>query len=246
MEPDMEPEAKRQKLTPEEDGVDDEASEDEEAVDLQARPGFFHFKAKYDPFWDYEAICNKTFRSDKPYLCVIEHLNMANTHVHFQGHADLTFGSMRQKLTKLNKTHHLRKFKNGRNISMKARAPTDVGFQYMCKEYKPEHVLAKNMFTEEDLMELKAKSTMHVKALKACIPDFIKGWNKADMQAILMGIDTTQLLIERCGKALFHCAEKGQIELPKYNKHYTRQSVIQGLLENEHLSISWKGKLYTL
>ena len=213
---------------------------------LLPEPIFYHFKILYDQTWDYEKICAKTFMSEHPYLCVLEHLNKPNTHVHFQGMSRIATATMKARITRLVQGHHLRKFNpKCRPASMSAR-PVDVtGFQYMAKEYKPAHVLARNMFSDEDLVDLKAKSTLHCTAIKTCVRDYVAGFDK-DTIDLAMRVETTDAMINAIGHCLFLGAERGDLDLPEYNKHHTRNSVIRGLLANPHLTVKWKGKLYVL
>ena len=133
-----------------------------------------HFKIHYDQTWDYPDICKKFFMEEHPYLCVIEHRNHPSTHVHFQGTSLMAERTVKNKLTNLAKKHHLRKLNpKCKPTSMKARPPTVLGFQYMCKEVKKEHILAINKFTMEKIMEMKEKSDLHVKALKFDTKNFI-------------------------------------------------------------------------
>lgn len=209
-------------------------------------PRFYHFKILYDQTWDYPKICEKFFMKEHKYLCVLEHVNQPNTHVHFQGMSLLAPPTVKARLTRLVKTHHLRTLNpKCRPASMSARPVDVVGFQYMAKEMKKEYILASNLFTPEELQELKDKSLLHCTKLKTCIKDYIAGLPKATVD-IMMQSASPNDMIERVGHGLFIAAGQGQIELPEYNKHHTRASVIRGLMANPHLSEKWKGKLYVL
>jgi len=150
---------------------DDEDLPDEPEL---TEPRFYHFKILYDQTWNYPEICKKFFSEDYPYLCVIEHLNQPNTHVHFQGTSLMAERTVKNKITTLVKKHHLRKLNpKCRPSSMTARSPDVTGFQYMCKQVKKEYILAMNKFTMEEIMELKEKSDMHVQELKFDTKKFI-------------------------------------------------------------------------
>jgi hypothetical protein len=53
-------------------------------------------------------------------------------------------------------------------------------------------------------------------------------------------------LVNLTGAWLFKASEEKLIELPEYNKHHTRTSVIRGLMANPHLPEKWHAKLYSL
>jgi len=211
-------------------------------------PRLYHFKILYDQTWDYPAICKDYFMEDRPYLCVLEHVNKPNTHVHFQGWSILAEQTVKNRITRLVAHHHLRKLNpKCRPSSMKARAPDVTGFQYMCKEVKPAYILAMNMFTMEEIEELKAKSVMHCKELKMNVTEFIANLPLEVVKTFqITGISVTSTIIEAVGHYLVHQEELGNITLPPYNRHYTRQSVVEGLRKNPHVPRRFKGNLYVL
>lgn len=239
----------------------DQQSDDDEAVGEEApvftEPQFYHFKIKHDPAFNYKEICKAFFMAEHPYLCTIEHVNKVGTHVHCQGTSILAPRTVKNRLNRIAKKHYLRKLDPGcRPTSMSARAPDVKGFQYMAKELKPAYVLAVNMFTQEELKELKEKSVMHVKELKSCVRDFIAGMDRKNIEFILKGKVTatetmpaatdTNSLIVNCTRYLLWAEEKEMIKLPEYNKHHTRNSIIRGLLANPAVPKSWKAQLYCL
>lgn len=208
---------------------------------------FYHFKILYDQTWDYAKICKKMFIEEEPYLCVIEHVNQPNTHVHFQGKSYLTQNSMKARITRLVRGHHLRKLNpKCRPASMSVRAPDVVGFQYMAKENKKEYILVRNKFTDEEIAELAAKSVMHCTKLKTVVSDFVKVLSERELRdAVPVGYrGDANRMINAMAVYLFKQQKQGVIELPKYNKHHTRQSVINGLLQNPHLHEDAKAVLW--
>lgn len=211
-------------------------------------PRFVHFKILYDPSWDYKKICAKFFLKEEKYLCVLEHINRPNTHVHFQGSCVLADATIKNRLTRLAAHHHLRKINpKSRPTSMSCR-PVDVkGFQYMAKELKKEYVLASNLFSLEDLKQLKEDSVLHVKVLKTAVKDQIASWKEDRIKKLLRDCqDDPRTLLEKTGALL--CAEQhaGKFDMPEYNAHHTRTSIIRGLYANPHVPIPMKGRLIVL
>lgn len=209
---------------------------------------FVHFKILYDPSWDYKKICKKFFVNDEKYLCVLEHINRPNTHVHFQGMCLLADATVKNRLTRLAAHHHLRKINpKSRPTSMSCR-PVDVkGFQYMAKELKKEYVLAHNGFTLDDLKKLKEDSVMHCTVIKTAVKDRIAGWDEKYIKQILrVSNDDPRLLLDRVGAALFAEQHLGKFDMPEYNAHHTRTSVIRGLMANPHIPVPMKGRLMVL
>jgi len=244
-----EPSPKRQK-TLEMEPDEEMADECDGVPDKQSGEStLYHFKIKYDQTWDYQKICERFFDKSKQFLCNIEHLNEPNCHVHFQGWSNSCKNTMKARITRLVKHHHLRKFEKGcRPSSMKDSDVTQRGFQYMCKDTKSlKYVLARNMFTDEEIFQLKAQSLEHVKKLKTSVRDKIAGWNKEIIAKLLQqGIDSANDLIEQSVLCLIRLSKIDKFELPEYNKHHTRASVIRGLMANEHLPEKWHAKLYSL
>lgn len=225
--------------------IEDEDMEGEDEVVELTEPRFYHFKILYDPSWDYKAICKRFFMEDKPYLCVLEHVNQPNTHVHFQGTSRLAPPTVKARLTRLAANHHLRKINpKARPTSMSARPVDVVGFQYMAKELKPNYLLAVNLFTPEELEELKEKSVLHCKKMKTELRDFIA--RKMDFDWTKLSEVPTEQVIQHVTYCLFVAQRKKDIELPEYNKHHTRTSIIRGLLANTRCPDKLKAKLYCL
>lgn len=128
---------------------------------------------------------------------------------------------------------------------MSARPVDVVGFQYMAKELKPNYVLAVNMFTPEELAELKEKSVLHCTKLKTELRDFIA--NKMDFDwTRLKGLGSADLVIQEVTLNLFVAHRNGKLELPEYNKHHTRSAIIRGLIANKRCPDTLKAKLYCL
>lgn len=210
-------------------------------------PRFVHFKILYDPSWNYKKICQKFFVKDMKYLCVMEHINKPNTHVHFQGSCVLSDATIKNRLTRLAAHHHLRKINpKARPTSMSARPVDVVGFQYMAKELKKEYVLAVHLFTKEELLELKEKSVMHCTKLKTVVKDTVAGWSAQDTRNATGGATDALKALKNVGRTLFYLQKAGKIEMPEYNPFHTRTSIIRGMLANPHLSDALKGDLITL
>jgi len=176
------------------------------------KPTFYHFKIKYDPSWDYPEICKTFFLEDYPYLAVLESTVNVEAHVHYQGTSLMAERTVKNKITALVKKHFLRKFGKGcRPSSMSCRKPDEVGFQYMAKQVTKglENVLARNKFTDEEIMELKAKSDEYVKTLKFETKKFI-----------------TELLDEKAAK---HPGQK--LKEPENCYNVLKKAVIKKLFE---------------
>lgn len=221
-----------------------EPADDEDVLCETTR--LYHFKVLYDQSWDYPALCARLFDAEQPYLCVLEHINQPNTHVHFQGYSRITEDSMRSRLKRLAAKHHLRKLNpKARPTSMVARPPDVKGFQYMAKEYKPNYVLAVNKFTPEDLAKLKEESVLHCKEIKFNVTEYIRALSKEDLPKFYP-TTTANEIVDRMGQVLWLHSRQGKINLPKYSKHHTRTSIIRGLLDNQHLDHNIKGRLYAL
>lgn len=239
----MEPTTKRARL----DSVSS-TSTLEDAPELP-EPRFYHFKILYDQTWDYKQISADFFMADHPYLCVIEHLNKPNTHVHFQGMSLCAEPTIKNRITRLVSHHHLRKLNpKCRPSSMTARPPDVTGFQYMCKEVKPEYVLAMNQFTMEQLEELKSKSALHCKELKTHVKDLVERFTQREIEKEIHVTKSSNAadVIRHTGRYLVWGESTGLWTLPPYNRHYTRQSVIEGLRRNPHVPLTVKAELYVL
>lgn len=208
--------------------LEEEMEEDTE--ELASEPQFRHFKALFDYTWDHKKIAEKLFCPDHPYLVVKEHLNKPNTHVHFQGMSLLTENAFRRKVGRLAKKHVLRKdAPRCRPTSMSCR-PVDVkGFQYMAKELTPASVLASNMFSMEQLAELKEKSVMHVKELKMAVPHIIAQMPKEEIEELYRRRKSTREFLNEVIAFMLKGEEQGRWVLPEYNEQFFRKSVIKGL-----------------
>lgn len=209
---------------------------------------FYHFKVLYDQSWNYNAIAASLFLKEEPYLAVIEHLGMPNTHVHFQGMSMVTLETFRNKLKILASQHHLRKIKpSARPTSMVTR-PADVkGFQYMAKEVNISYVLAVNKFTMKELHDLKEKSILHCQVLKTSVRDFVAQIPRNEFNEIVTkGKGEIKNIVAQFGLYLFEAEDKKQIELPEYNKHHTRNSIIRGIIANPGCHRKLKALLYVV
>lgn len=208
-------------------------------------PRFVHFKILYDPSWDYKKICAKFFVKEEKYLCVLEHINRPNTHVHFQGSCVLSDATIKNRLTRLAAHHHLRKINpKARPTSMAAR-PVDVkGFQYMAKELKKEYVLAHNLWVKGELDDLKKASVMHVKVLKTVVRDEIAAFTKKEIDALLRSsADDPRKLVCKTGELLFIKQGQGRFNMPEYNSHHTKASIVRGLQASQFVPDAMKGQL---
>lgn len=222
----------------------DEDADSSGPTDATRAPKLYHFKALYDQLWDYPKICKKFFLSEHPYLCVKEHA-MTNSHVHFQGYSMCEESSFRKKMSTLGKTHYLKdENPHCRPCSMAKRTVNDVGFQYMCKEIKTP--LAVNMFTPEDLVDMKTRSTMLVKEMKTCLIEYIKSIPYPELDHYLKRANNGNELIQYCTYVLVNHQQDGKLTLPDYNARHTRTSIIRGLLALPQLPLKQKAMLYCL
>jgi len=210
--------------------------------DATPAPQLRHFKATYDQLWDYPAICKNFFLSDMPYLAVREHPT-TNAHVHFQGYSRIGDDSLKKKITRLAKTHHLKKEnKHQRPVCMAKREVTDVGFQYMCKDLtRPP--LAVNMFTPDDLAEMKAKSTMRIKDIKYKLQDYIAEIAPEEALKYMKKGDQAEDLLNAVARLLMDHEKAGKLVLPPISRH-TRDSIKNGLMRMPRLSSQYKALIY--
>jgi len=210
--------------------------------DAAREPRLYHFKAAFDQLWDYPTICKKFFLADKPYLAVKEH-PVTNAHVHFQGYSLAGEDSFRKQMQRLGKTHHLKKEKStNRPISMAKRTVNDIGFQYMCKDLSVPP-LAVNIFTHEDLVTMKAHSTMLIKDLKYNISDYIMNQPPSVLTYWLDAEKDAEHNILRISQMLFKHQQEGKLTLPKVSRH-TRDSIKNGILAVPGLSMRIKALIY--
>lgn len=223
---------------------DDPATEDDEPEEKKLEePRLYHFVARYDQNWDYKAICKKFFMEEKQWLCVKEHQNLPNTHVHFQGYSRLTPMSFQKKLTRLAHTHHIKKENpKSRPVSMFKRETTELGFQYMAKELR--NPLSYNGFTAESLTALKEASVLHVNTLKTVVKDYVHAMSKELIQRFLAKNPKPKELLDKIGWYLFIQHEKGKIELPEFNPRHSRASLIRGIIANPHVPSEYKAALF--
>jgi len=78
------------------------------------------------------------------------------------------------------------------------------------------------------------------------VKEFIAGMKASSLRTLCEHAKDVNQLVNLTGAWLFKASEEKLIELPEYNKHHTRCSVIRGLLAHPDLGISWKGQLYVL
>jgi hypothetical protein len=221
------------------DDQDTEDDEPEEKAPKLEEPRLYHFVARYDQNWDYKAICKKFFMEDKQWLCVKEHQNLPNTHVHFQGYSRLTPMSFQKKMTRLAHTHHIKKENpNSRPVSMFKRNTTELGFQYMAKELR--NPLSHNMFTAESLTALKEASVLHCNKLKTVVKDYVSAMSKELVMKIIAKNPKPEELLRTIGRYLFLQHENGKIELPEFNPRHSRASLIRGVIANPFIPREYK------
>jgi len=223
--------------------LDEADADDPGSPDAAREPRLYHFKALFDQLWDYPAICKKFFLADKPYLAVKEHPT-TNAHVHFQGYSragEHTFNKMRNRL---GNTHHLKKENpNTRPTSMAKRTVNDVGFQYMCKDLTAPP-LAVNMFTPEDLVTMKAHSTMRIKELKYNVSEYIASIPEAECRQMFRDPEMdAEAMINTVANTLFKHQKEGKLVLPKISRH-TRDSIKNGILAIPKLNDKLKARIY--
>lgn len=135
---------------------------------------FRHVKIDYDPSIDWEPVCIGLFRDDRKYLCVAEKLDV-NAHVHMQGETNLAVRDFDKLCRELLKGHYKLQDPKARPIRAGRKTTDEKGFQYMCKENPVgnRQVLARNMFTDEELLELYQKSECYVKELKEGLRNYL-------------------------------------------------------------------------
>jgi hypothetical protein len=129
-------------------------------------PHFRHLKIKYDPAWDWEELCKNLFMPEEKYSAVAEHVS-SNAHVHLQGTTRLSPMQFKYVKTKWAQTRWEKKLKpSARPFSEAKREVNEKGFQYIMKEGKNEQIFARNLFTDEELEELKNQSVAYRANLK--------------------------------------------------------------------------------
>lgn len=228
---------------PDDQDTEDDGPEDQDAPSVDG-PRLRHLVAKFDQNWDYKAICKKLFEKDMKYLATVEHLS-TNAHVHMQGYSRLEDTSFAKKITRLAATHWIRKMCNGKRPVKQMKRPADVkGFQYMMKELKPP--LVNNLFTMEELEEMKRNTTLYVNTLKTVVKDHIAEMPVDMLNKMLEKSKTVQELIRFTSRWLITQEREGLIKLPEYNAHHSRTSIIRGLRAHPALPDNWKGDLYQL
>jgi len=221
-----------------------------ETPEEPVEPHFEHFKIQFDPAWDYEKICEKFFCKTYPYLAILEDVAQ-NPHVHFQGTTIHAKTTVKHMITSMVKRHYKRKFNpKCRPSSMSCRAPDVMGFQYMCKHVKEELILARNMFTMDDIKEMKEHSTLYRQALKTNVTEFIKNLDEKTLCKDILNGEKKHFNVEHTIKSIckhmYRMHRQGELDLPPYNKHHTRNSIIRGLFDNPHSPEDLVATLYGL
>lgn len=222
-----------------------EPEEPEEEEDTLKEPRLYHFVARYDQNWNYNEICKKCFMAEKEWLCVKEHQNLPNTHVHFQGYSMLTVDSFGKKMTRLAHTHHIKKENpKSRPVTMFRRDTTELGFQYMAKELR--QPLSHNLFTLEKLKELKEKSVLHCHKMKTVVKDFVSAIPDETLLGWIAKGPDANTLVKWTARYLFLAQENGKVELPEYNPRHSRTSLVRGLIAHPKVTRNLKAELYFL
>jgi len=227
--------------------LDDDGSSQEFAGRISTLPGvaFEHFKVSHDPAWDYEKICKEMFREDEKYLCVLEKV-ATNPHAHFQGIPRDDQKTQDRKRKALAETHYRKKIERCNPVKKMKRGADEVGFQYINKTVVgPQYILARNGFTDEELKDLHEKSKAHVSKLKYTVTDWIL--DLPDEKIVKLwkaGHEDVNRLLREITTLLFEAADRGEIEIPKYNRKYSRDSVINGLTNNKKLPTRLRAALF--
>ena len=102
------------------------------------------------------------------------------------------------------------------------------------------------MFTEEQLIEMKARSTMKIKEYQTCVADYIKNIPFEEFATILCMDMDGPTIIEKTTQLLFEHADAGKLALPKYNARHTRTSIIRGIMEHPRMPAETRASVYCL
>jgi len=145
-----------------------------------------HFKCTFDQNWSYENKARQFFGDNQ--CLVMSEKEGSNHHVHFQGYTTMLDSAVQRAIAGLSIDHYLTKLyadrldayeaspvgdkpKKPRPVKMHKRKVDEVGFQYICKEGKPP--LFKQGFSDEDILELKRRSDVHVEELKTGLKEHL-------------------------------------------------------------------------
>lgn len=124
-----------------------------------------HFVTRYDSGIKFEEWAIRMFGDNK---CIVaaEKMN-ANGHVHFHGYTDMNEGDWAKAYEKFNAQHPVKiaakAIGQGVNPTRKMKNPTELGFQYVCKE---DHHLFVQGITQEEIDAYRTASNEHVKKMK--------------------------------------------------------------------------------
>jgi len=228
--------------------VDDYGGSEDAAGSSASTAGvaFEHFKASHDPAWDYEKICKDMFREDEKYLCVLEKVS-TNPHVHFQGTPRDPPKVQDRKRKALAETHYKRALQPLCHPIKKAkRAVDEIGFQYINKAIvAPQYILARNGFTDQELADLQAKSKDHVNQLKYSVTEWVLDLPVEKIVGFWQRHEDVNKLLRDVCEEMFEASDRGELEIPKYNRKYSRDSVINGLTQNKSLPKRLRAALFS-
>ena len=174
---------------------------------------FRHTAIDFDPSLPWADICVKLFKPDRPYLCVVEKFD-TNSHVHMQGQTDMAQRVFDDYCRELCKDHYKYKDPKARPIHHSRRRIDEEGYKYMCKENPVacRHVLAKNMFTDEELTELWEKSELYVKEMK-------EGLRKHLSSTVPLDDDPAKLHADYRLSGLEYYIDQDKMPPPNFQKH---------------------------
>lgn len=203
----------------------------EQYGDVPTKPRFIHFKCRIDHGWDEKGIADSFFLPDQKILVVLEPGKVNKNHIHFQGYTLDPPRTVTEKLSELAKRHCLRdptSFYYGgpkcRPVSQISRAATVTGFQFMnewpLSTHNPRY---SNLFTQEELAELKDTRNANVDKKKTRIRDLLA----EKMTATDFSGDAKSILM----KAARYVNEMLQTDRARSSKH-TRFDIFNGLTEH--------------
>lgn len=174
---------------------------------------FRHSKIEYDPRVNWKEVCAKLFEDRYKYLCVAEKLDV-NAHVHLQGFTCMGDKEWDKLCRDLLADHYKLQDPKARPIRHSRKEVTDKGFQYMCKEdpFGNKNILARNLFTDGELLELYEKSEEHVKELKEGLRDYL-------FQKVPLDEDPAKLHAEYRLAGIDYYLEQDKMPPPNFQKH---------------------------
>jgi len=148
----------------------------------------YHVKIPFCPYINWSNLAGKIFEPE-PAKCLVmaENLNKATGHVHMQGYTKRSVRALKKIREDVHDAHSLMvEFKRKRaadpayakahkrlKLSTELKKePTELGFQYVCKEVNVP--LYSQGFTPEELADLHENSNMCVKAKKQAVADILE------------------------------------------------------------------------